>query len=369
MPVVSDRHPRRRPDPTPVTGQRPTKQALRRGPVERGVDPCGAPRKVRRRRPGAGRPVLAGSRRPPPRRTGPGAPAGHRSPAPLRGKAGGGGDARDGARPGTGSGQCPRGRGSADRGHGRSGSGRRLPETRAGGPERPDRASQPAQQAAQPVGVHRKTGSGTRRRRRLRVPDPAAPHLRGGPTLLFLFAKWCGDRKAMAPVLARIQKRYADRGLRACELSRYYDEAPHGEGTGRQHLGGRLFGTGDDARHPELGLDGALWRIQHAHVRVRRSSRHCPRLYADPAHDVRAGAPPGTHPQLAADVRPGPPTDLRAPGRRFASNRRSVPRARPQTAARRGEAPGTAPAAWLPPALLWRLRLPRSGRGGPTRRH
>jgi thiol-disulfide isomerase/thioredoxin len=55
------------------------------------------------------------------------------------------------------------------------------------------------------------------------VIDPAD---KGKPVLLFLWAQWCGDCKAQAPVLAKIRQRYESRGLVVRAPTRHYDNSP-----------------------------------------------------------------------------------------------------------------------------------------------
>jgi thiol-disulfide isomerase/thioredoxin len=56
--------------------------------------------------------------------------------------------------------------------------------------------------------------------------QPAPPagelELRGRPTLLFLWANWCGDCKSQEPVLGRILERYRERGLQIIAPTRLY---------------------------------------------------------------------------------------------------------------------------------------------------
>lgn len=54
---------------------------------------------------------------------------------------------------------------------------------------------------------------------------PRLASLRGKPVMLFLWAEWCADCKAQAAGVARVRKRYADRGLEVLALTRYYDPA------------------------------------------------------------------------------------------------------------------------------------------------
>jgi thiol-disulfide isomerase/thioredoxin len=53
--------------------------------------------------------------------------------------------------------------------------------------------------------------------------------LKGRPTLLFLWAHWCGDCKGMAPALAELQKKYAARGLSVVGPTKLYGYVARGE--------------------------------------------------------------------------------------------------------------------------------------------
>jgi thiol-disulfide isomerase/thioredoxin len=54
-------------------------------------------------------------------------------------------------------------------------------------------------------------------------PPPPLVSLRGKPVLLFVWAEYCGDCRAQAAALARVQARYAGQGLQLIGLTRYYE--------------------------------------------------------------------------------------------------------------------------------------------------
>ena len=54
---------------------------------------------------------------------------------------------------------------------------------------------------------------------------PELGALRGKPTLMFLWAEWCGDCRAQAAALAQVRSRYADKGLQVVALTRYYKDS------------------------------------------------------------------------------------------------------------------------------------------------
>ena len=58
------------------------------------------------------------------------------------------------------------------------------------------------------------------------VKPPTLAALEGRPVVLFLWAEWCGDCRAQAATLARIQTKHATDGLQVLALSRYYEKTP-----------------------------------------------------------------------------------------------------------------------------------------------
>ncbi|HLY18047.1 MAG TPA: TlpA disulfide reductase family protein [Bryobacteraceae bacterium] len=64
----------------------------------------------------------------------------------------------------------------------------------------------------------------------LTLEGQQAPELdekyRGQPVLLFLWAHWCSDCKAQAPVIARLKEKYEARGLQVIAPTRRYGEVP-----------------------------------------------------------------------------------------------------------------------------------------------
>jgi thiol-disulfide isomerase/thioredoxin len=64
----------------------------------------------------------------------------------------------------------------------------------------------------------------------LTLEGQPAPELdaayRARPVLLFLWAHWCGDCKAQAPVIARLKQKYEPRGLRVLAPTRRYGDVP-----------------------------------------------------------------------------------------------------------------------------------------------
>lgn len=59
-------------------------------------------------------------------------------------------------------------------------------------------------------------------------PQPVAA-LKGKPVLLFLWAHWCADCKAMAPIVAQLQREFGPRGLAVVGPTRRYGYVAGGE--------------------------------------------------------------------------------------------------------------------------------------------
>ena len=53
---------------------------------------------------------------------------------------------------------------------------------------------------------------------------PTLASLRGKPVLLFVWAEYCSDCRAQETALARVQSRYAGKGLQIIALTRYYEQ-------------------------------------------------------------------------------------------------------------------------------------------------
>ncbi len=63
----------------------------------------------------------------------------------------------------------------------------------------------------------------------LQVQPKAIETYRGKPVILFFWAHWCVDCKQQAPILARLQKDFSDKGLVVIAPTRYYGYAAGGE--------------------------------------------------------------------------------------------------------------------------------------------
>ena len=76
---------------------------------------------------------------------------------------------------------------------------------------------------------------------------PALETLKGKAVLLFFWAHWCPDRKAMAPVLAEMQKAYGNQGLVIVAPTQRYGyverRAPADAPTEMRHIGAVLEGS------------------------------------------------------------------------------------------------------------------------------
>lgn len=63
----------------------------------------------------------------------------------------------------------------------------------------------------------------------IRSEPPSFALLKGKPVLLFLWAHWCGDCRAQAASLARVRRKYQEKGLAVIAPTRYYGTGAEGK--------------------------------------------------------------------------------------------------------------------------------------------